>query len=350
MRTTLLAFALLTATACGSTAVTSTPNAPATGSDPKELEGFSALPAVMDSVDNPITSEKVSLGRTLFYETRLSRDQMLSCNSCHDLGSYGMDGKPNSTGFKGQHGGRNAPTVYNAAGQLAQFWDGRAASVEEQAKGPVLNPIEMASADAATVVATLSSIPEYPVAFKAAFPADADPVTFDNMAKAIAAFERKLVTPSRWDLYLAGDSAALSVDERAGFHTFVETGCANCHNGAFVGGQKYAKLGAKDAWPGVTDMGRSKITKNDSDKLKFKVPTLRNIEKTAPYLHDGSVATLDAAVDQMAMYQLGKQLSTAETASIVAWLRTLTGELPKELIEKPVMPKSGPQTPAPQTN
>lgn len=312
-----------------------------------KLTMFAPLPAVMESAANPITEEKVTLGRMLYYENRLSKAQEVSCNTCHLLDQYGVDGHPVSEGHMGKVGDRNAPTVYNAAGQFVQFWDGRAPNVEEQAKGPVMNPVEMAMPSEAYVLGVLKSIPDYVAAFKKAFPADKEAVTFNNMALAIGAFERKLVTPDRWDKFLKGDLSALSNEEKAGFNKFIEVGCPTCHIGPYVGGQMYQKTGLLKPWPNQKDQGRFRVTGQESDKMMFKVPQLRNIEKTGPYFHDGSVSALDQAVTMMADYQLGKQLQPEETASIVAWLKTLTGDLPAEFIKEPELPASGPKTPKP---
>ena len=204
---------------------------------------FKPLPDAVESQKNPITEAKVNLGRMLYYEPRLSKNQDISCNTCHDLAKYGVDGQPVSDGHKGQKGTRNAPTVYNAAGHFVQFWDGRAPDVEEQAKGPVMNPVEMAMSSDKAVVAVLKSMPEYVDAFKKAFPAEKDPVTFENTARAIGAFERRLMTPSRWDKFLKGDQAALSNAEKAGFNKFMEAGCQACHAGTYLGGEVYQKIG-----------------------------------------------------------------------------------------------------------
>jgi cytochrome c peroxidase len=311
------------------------------------LKIFKPLPAAMESPANPLTDAKIELGRILYYENRLSKSQQFSCNSCHLLDKYGVDNEPTSPGHKGLRGDRNSPTVYNAAGHFVQFWDGRAQDVEEQAKGPVLNPVEMAMPDEATVLATLNSMPEYPELFRRAFPGEADPVNYENFAKAVGAFERKLVTPSRWDKFLEGDTNALTPGEKAGFNTFSSAGCVSCHPGAYVGGTSYQKLGLKKSWPNQKDLGRHQVTKNSKDKMMFKVPSLRNVEKTAPYLHDGSVATLEATVSLMAEYQSGRKLSPAELASIVTWLNTLTGDLPMDYIRKPDLPASTEQTPRP---
>jgi cytochrome c peroxidase len=316
--------------------------------DPAKLEVFKALPAVMDSVGNPITEDKVNLGRMLYYDARLSRGQDVSCNSCHALDKYGVDDEALSTGFKGQKGARNSPSVYNAAGHFVQFWDGRAATVEEQAKGPILNPREMAMPGEKRVIAVLRSMPEYVEAFQKTFPGAKDPLTFDNVAQAIGAFERKLVTTSRWDKFLGGDQAALTDQEKAGLNTFLDTGCQACHSGAFLGGSVFQKMGAVKPYPDTRDLGRFDVTKEDADKQVFKVPSLRNVEKTAPYYHDGSVKTLDDAVAKMGDYQLGRSLSPAEVTSIISFLKTLTGDLPTEYIKAPTLPKSTATTPKPE--
>lgn len=319
---------------------------PASTIDTAKLSMYAPLP------DNVLTAgaaseDRIALGRMLYYDARLSKSQTVSCNSCHDLAKYGVDGQPTSEGYKGQHGDRNSPTVYNAAAHFVQFWDGRAPDVEAQAKGPVLNPVEMGLASDKQAVAVLKSIPEYVAAFGKAFPGEKDPVTFDNMAIAIGTFERKLVTPSRWDKFLKGDQAALTEAEKAGFNTYADTGCGTCHAGALLGGNLYQKVGVMNPYPDTSDPGRFKVTKSESDRMFFKVPSLRNIEKTGPYFHNGKVATLDQAVVQMADYQLGKKLNPEQTASIVTYLKALTGEIPADYIKQPELPKSTPKTPKP---
>ncbi len=316
--------------------------------DPSLLRMFRPLPTTMDSEKNPSTKERVDLGRMLYYEKRLSKNHDVSCNSCHALDKYGMDQTSVSSGHKGQKGNRNAPTVYNAAAHLAQFWDGRAADVEEQAKGPVLNPVEMAMPSGEGAVAVLKSMPAYVQAFQKAFPGEKGPVTFDNMSRAIAAFERRLMTPSRWDDFLQGNKTALSSAEKAGFLKFTEAGCQSCHMGVLVGGVMYQKLGLVEPWSDSSDLGRYQVTKQESDKLVFKVPSLRNIEKTAPYYHNGSVATLEQAVKLMGEHQLGRQLRDDEVQSIVTWLTALTGSIPSDYIKPPKLPESTAQTPKPE--
>lgn len=320
---------------------------PSAAVDPAKLKTFSPLPVSMTPKGGEITPEQVALGRMLYYDPRLSKNQKLSCNSCHDLSKYGVDNQPTSEGHKGQHGDRNSPSVYNAAGHFVQFWDGRARDVEEQAKGPVLNPVEMAMGSDKEVIALLKSIPEYPAAFKKAFPNDKEPLTYDNFGKAIGAFERGLVTPSRWDKFLAGDQTALTEAEKAGFNTFSAAGCATCHAGAYLGGNMFQKLGVAKPWTDTSDPGRAKVTKSEADQLMFKVPGLRNIDKTGPYLHNGKTATLPEVIAVMGEYQLGKPLTPSEIASIETFLKALTGDIPAEYIRQPELPKSGPKTPKP---
>jgi cytochrome c peroxidase len=294
------------------------------------------------------SASQVELGRMLFFETRLSKNHDLSCNSCHGLDTYGVDNKPVSDGHKGQKGARNSPTVYNAAHHIAQFWDGRAATLEEQAQGPIVNPVEMAMpVDGKRVEATLSSIPEYVKRFAEAFPGEKKAVSLANAGRALAAFERKLVTPSRFDKFLAGDASALTEQERRGLEAFVVTGCTACHNGTAVGGTSFQKFGLIEEFPDVKDTGRFEVTKNEEDRFKFRVPTLRNVEKTGPYFHDGSVSELGTAVRLMAKHQLGRTLTDAEAEDIVAFLKSLTGELPQSTIAAPALPPSTPRTPKP---
>lgn len=309
------------------------------------LPMFQPLPASVPAPDNEITAAKVDLGRMLYYENRISTGQKLSCNTCHQLDKYGQDNLPFSPGHEGKLGGRSSPTTYNAALHLAQFWDGREPTVEAQAKGPVLNPVEMGMPSADVVVKVLKSMPGYVEAFKAAFPGEADPITYDNFGKAVGAFERGLLTPSKWDKFLKGDKDALSAEEKKGFATFAKTGCVTCHNGAPVGGMMYQKLGLVKPWPGLKDNGRADVTKNDGEKAFFKVPSLRNITETGPYLHDGSVKTLDEMVKKMAEYQLGKTLTDEEAASIVTFLKALKGDIPADYIKEPKLPESTADTP-----
>lgn len=313
--------------------------------DPALLTAFAGYPSRFESPKNPITPEKIALGKMLYFETRLSKNQKISCASCHDLAKYGTDGEKTSPGHKGQRGGRNSPPSFNAAGHIAQFWDGRAADVEEQALKPITNPIEMALANEGTIVTVLASMPEYAEAFKKAFPTDKDAITTANVAKAIGAFERTLTSPSKVDAFIKGDTKALTEEEKAGFQKFLSVGCNTCHGGPTFGGTEYKKLGFAKPYPDVKDNGRFDVTKQEADKHVFKVPSLRNVEKTGPYLHDGSIATLPEVVKLMGTYQLGKDLNDADVASIVTFLKALTGEAPK--VDKPALPASTPKTPKP---
>lgn len=355
MRTFLQRFALvaLASTACSerSTEPPTPPLAPSAPApvaiDPDAWQFFAQLPEAYASEANPLTDEKIALGRMLYYETRLSRNHDVSCNSCHDLARYGVDNEPRSPGHKGQLGGRNSPTVYNAGDHIAQFWDGRAPDLEEQALGPILNILEMAMPNERHVLRTLASIPEYRERFAAAFPGERDPITYANVGRAIAAFERKLVTPGRFDRFLAGDHSALTDDEQRGFGLFYGIGCTTCHNSAAVGGKSFQKLGLINPYPDQRDLGRFAVTGLEQDKMVFRVPSLRNVAETAPYFMHGELATLDETVRTMAWHQLGKQLTDEEARLIVAFLRSLTGELPADYIAKPELPPSTARTPKP---
>ncbi|MBK7952134.1 MAG: cytochrome-c peroxidase [Deltaproteobacteria bacterium] len=309
------------------------------------------LPTSAPNPENEGTQAKIDLGRMLYYDTRLSKNHDLSCNSCHQLDKFGVDNEPTSPGHKGARGDRNSPTVYNAALHIAQFWDGRAADVEAQAKGPVLNPVEMAMPSDVSVEAILDSIPGYASLFAAAFPGEADPITYDNMARAIGAFERNLMTPGRLDAFMGGDLAALSEQERRGLETFFAVGCNSCHTGPALGGQLYRKLGfvfayyeAKDE---TKDPGREKVTADPADRHVFKVPSLRNVAKTGPWFHDGSITSLEEAVRLMGYHQVGLTLEPAQIADLVAFLGALTGEVDAAYVAKPTLPESGPNTPKP---
>lgn len=297
---------------------------------------FGVLPAEAVSAENPVTPEKIELGRRLYFEPRISISRKLSCNSCHGLATFGVDNEPTSVGHDGQRGARNSPTVYNAALHFAQFWDGRAPNVEEQAKGPVLNPVEMGMPSPEVVNERLAEIPGYAPLFAAAFPGEQDPITYDNFAKAVGAFERRLVTPSRFDEFLGGRADALTDAEVAGLAKFMDTGCPTCHMTATIGGQMYQKLGLVHPYESK-DLGRYDVTKKDADKYFFKVPSLRNVEKTGPWFHDGSVTTLSQAIDLMAWHQLGKKLEPADVQSIETFLKSLTGAPDPDYIAEPAL-------------
>ena len=300
--------------------------------------------------NNDITPAKIDLGRQLFFEPRLSKSQVISCNSCHNLSTGGVDAGPVSIGHGWEKGPRRAPTVLNAVYNIAQFWDGRAPDLKAQAKGPVQAAGEMANTSA-NAEKMMQSIPAYVSAFHAAFPGEANPVTFDNMAKAIEAFEATLTTPNaRFDKFLKGDDTALNDTEKKGLRLFIDKGCSNCHNGVNVGGNAYFPFGvAQKPGPEIisqTDKGRSKITGKPEDDFVFRVAPLRNVALHPPYFHSGVAWTLEDAVGIMAKYQLGQTLSADETAAIVAYLNTLTGDQPK--VQYPVMGASTKDTPRPQ--
>ncbi len=309
----------------------------------KAKASFSPITEPVDNPDNPITKEKVILGQTLYFDKRLSKDETLSCNSCHDLQTYGVDNEATSGGVGGQKGERNSPTVLNAAYHFSQFWDGRAKDVEEQAGGPILNPVEMAMPDQEAVLKRLQAVEGYRKLFAAAFPGEEQPVNYINLQKAIGAFERKLITPSRFDEYLKGNTEALTTDEKRGLQTFMDVGCTACHSGTVLGGQMYQKFGlAGNYWDFTqssrVDNGRYLVTKSESDKFIFKVPSLRNIEKTHPFFHDGSVTDLGEAVKIIAKLQLNRDLTEDEVKDIVTFLKTLTGTVPAEFTRAPEMP------------
>jgi len=307
-------------------------------------KAFGELPDLAASESNPVTPEKIVLGRMLYFDTRLSKNHDISCNSCHDLAAFGVDGEPTSPGHKGQRGNRNSPTVYNAALHIAEFWDGRAPDVEAQAKGPVLNPVEMAMPSEEAVVAVLTSIPGYAPLFAAAFPDDAEPITYDNMARAIGAFERRLITADRLDAFVSGQDAALSDEQLAGLQEFLDVGCVTCHSGPTIGGGIYRKLGLVKPYP-VDDPGRFTVTGNEADRFVFKVPSLRNVAMTWPYFHNGSIAALQEVIGVMARHQLGIELSHEQIERIETFLGALTGTVDPEYIAVPELPESGPDTP-----
>jgi cytochrome c peroxidase len=323
-----------------------TPDPQAVALAEKAAALFGPLPDSAPNPNNVETEAKIDLGRMLYYDPRLSKNHDIACNSCHPLDRYGADGEKTSPGDRGQRGTRNSPTVFNAALHVAQFWDGREPDVEAQAKGPVLNPVEMASPSPEHVVEVLASMPGYVEAFKAAFPDDAQPVSYDNMARAIGAFERNLMTPGRFDAFMEGDPTALTADEQRGLETFISVGCNSCHMGPTVGGTLYRKLGF--VFPYETeDPGREKITGDPADLHVFKVPSLRNVAKTAPYFHDGSIPTLEEVVPLMGYHQIGVKLDPAQVADIVTFLDSLTGEIDEDYIAKPTLPADGPTTPKP---
>lgn len=310
---------------------------------------FEPIPDHVPEVDGrAVTPERIELGRMLYFEPRLSRSHFISCNSCHAIGTGGADNVPSSIGHGWQKGPRNAPTTLNAVFNVAQFWDGRAADLREQATGPVEASVEMNNTPE-RVVATLRSIPEYVEAFSKAFPDAADPVTYENMAIAIEAFEATLLTPnSRFDQFLRGEDS-LTDDELEGLSLFMTKGCPTCHRGVNLGGQDYFPFGVA-ARPGAevlpeTDKGRFVVTQTPSDEYVFRASPLRNVELTAPYFHSGQVWDLVEAVQIMGSAQLGQTLEDDEAQRIADFLRTLTGEQPR--VEYPILPPSTLDTPRP---
>jgi cytochrome c peroxidase len=285
---------------------------------------FKQLPDKMPGSEKD-TPAMIRLGRRLYNEERISINNTQSCNSCHRLDGNlaGVDNEPTSPGAEGKRGGRNSPTTLNAGLHIAQFWDGRAPDLVAQAKGPVLNPIEMGMPDEATVLQRLKEA-GYEEPFKRVFPDSAQPLTYDNYAAAVAAFERTLITRDRFDDFLGGQQNALTEPEKKGLAEFLKAGCANCHQGALLGGDRFEKMGEANAYADKADLGRFDVTKKEEDKYVFKVPSLRNIALTAPYFHDGKAATLSDAVSQMAWLQVDEKLSDAQVAGIVAFLGSLS--------------------------
>ncbi len=335
-------------------AATATATTAATPAEPlmaTARELFKVIPdAAPDLPGNAATPEKVALGKMLYFDPRLAASHAISCSSCHNLGLGGTDNEETSIGHRWQRGDRNAPTVLNAVFNTAQFWDGRAADLEAQAGGPMVNPVEMASPEV-HVPEQLRGIPGYREAFARAFPGDADPVTLANAQKAIAVFEAGLLTPDApFDRYLKGDAAALSAEQKEGLSVFVDKGCIRCHNGINIGGGMYAKFGvfaspgAKLLPPG--DKGRFTVTKAEGDQYSFKVPTLRNITLTAPYFHTGTVWDLRQAVAVMGDAQLGSTLSEPEIDKLTAFMGSLTGKQPE--VTMPILPPSVATTPRPK--
>jgi cytochrome c peroxidase len=293
----------------------------------------------------PKNENMVELGKMLFFDPRLSKSGFISCNSCHNLSMGGSDNLPTSIGHKWHQGPISAPTVLNSSMNLAQFWDGRAKDLKDQAGGPIANPGEMGFSHA-LAVDVLRSIPEYRARFKQLF--GGDKIDIGMVTDAIAAFEETLVTPdSRFDKWLKGDKTALSQPELEGYKLFKEKGCVSCHNGPAVGGGSYQKMGVHEPYKTTSKAeGRFSVTGKESDRFLFKVPTLRNVELTYPYFHDGAAPTLEEAVDTMGRLQLGHKFTKDENAKIVAFLKTLTGKQPD--IKMPILPPSTNETPRPK--
>ncbi len=322
---------------------------------------FKALPLkVPVPADNPMTPAKIELGKKLYFDPRLSIDGTISCNSCHNVMSDGADGRPVGVGVRGQRGGRGSPTVWNSAFNTVQFWDGRAASLEEQAKGPITNPIEMGMPTHALAVERLKEIPGYVEEFKKVFPKEKDSLTIDNVAKAIATYERTLITPnSPFDKYVRGNKKAMTAQQIRGMKLVDEIGCTSCHTGDNFSGDGF-KMGEGHYQPFpqipgskydkmydlTSDLGRFDVTKNAEHKNHWRVPTWRNVALTAPYFHNGKVKTLDEAVRVMAKAQLDADLKDDQVNDIVAFLHALTGEFPKQSM--PVLPPTMGKTHTPE--
>lgn len=315
------------------------------------LAGGGAALGAPDEPIQPIEPAKIAnpalveLGKKLYFDPRLSKSGFISCNSCHNLSMGGTDNLKTSIGHNWQKGPINAPTVLNSSLNVAQFWDGRALTLQDQAGGPIANPGEMAFTHSLAIT-LLESMPGYVNEFKAVF--GGEKITIAEVTKAIAAFEETLVTPNaRFDKWLKGDKKALTAEEVAGYELFKDSGCTACHNGAAAGGNTFQKMGVFEPYKSTSPAeGRVAVTKEEADRFNFKVPTLRNVEMTYPYFHDGEAATLTQAVDTMGRIQLGRKFTDGENAKIVAFLKTLTGDQPD--FKLPILPPSTDRTPPPK--
>ena len=311
---------------------------------------FKPIPkTVAEMKGKSFTPQKMELGKMLYFEPRLSSSALISCNTCHNVGMGGADFQETSIGHRWQKGPRNAPTVLNSVFNIAQFWDGRAEDLKQQAKGPLQASVEMNNTPE-LAIKTLKSMPEYVALFKKAFPGQADPVTFDNMAEAIEAFEATLLTPdSPFDRYLEGNKDALNEAQKEGLKLFMDKGCVTCHGGINMGGEAYFPFGLVEKPKAeiiAGDTGRYKITHSKSDEYVFKAPSLRNIDLTLPYFHSGKVWDLKEAMKVMGVAQLGAMLTDEEADKIGSFLRTTTGVQPK--VEYPILPAPTEQTPKPK--
>lgn len=312
------------------------PDAPAALSPKSLREQASALFGALVVPPAPAGADRarIELGRRLFFEPLVSADGTVSCATCHTLENWGSDGLAKSVGFMNRENARNAPTVINAAGQLAQHWRGDRTSLEDQAERSVTGMASFGNETPEAVMDRLRDA-DYEPDFKAAFPDDTAPLVIKRFAEAVGAYERTLIAPSRFDDFLSGNDAALTRDELQGLSDFVDTGCAGCHGGPLLGGQSLKKFGVTRDYPELThsakpDAGRFDVTQQEADRNVFKVPVLRNVEHTGPYFHDGSVAELDSAVRVMGEAQLGRQLADGAVASIVTFLRTLSAPVPAQ--------------------
>ena len=306
---------------------------------------FGPLPASMPSPDNPITPEKVKLGNLLFWEPRISSDGAVSCVKCHPLGLFAADGLKKAVGNHCKENPRNSPTILNAAAQISSHWIGNRTNVEDQAKQALIGPPSFGMPTYESVEKILKNMPGYVTLFHEAFPKDKDPVTSDNFARAVGAFERTLMTPSPFDNFMNGKAAALSGQQKRGLQTFLDTGCMTCHYSPYLGGQMYQKFGVFQPYWNLTksqpvDEGRFAVTKNEADKYVFKVPILRNVAATPPFFHDGSVDRLEEAVTIMAKLQLARDLTKEQAADITAFLGSLTGNVPASVLMVPLLPRA----------
>lgn len=304
---------------------------------------FGPLPASMPSADNPITPEKVRLGDMLFFESRISVDGTVSCAKCHPPGLYAADGLRKAIGNHCKENPRNSPTILNAADQISAHWIGNRTSVEDQARQALTGPPAFGMPNNESVEKVLKGMKEYVALFKAAFPQDKDPVTVENFAKAVGAYERTLMTPAPFDDFMQGNAGALSEQQKRGLRAFMDTGCLTCHFSPYLGGKLYQKFGVFEPYQKYTksaqvDEGRYAVTKNESDRFLFKVPVLRNVAMTPPYFHDGSVDRLVDAITIMAKVQLARDLTTGQADDIAAFLHALTGKLPESLARVPALP------------
>ena len=327
--------AALALASCGGTDTAGDDGARPAGTRPEGVSPlFAVLPdTVPEPADNPGTQERIDLGHQLFFEPKLSRSGTISCNTCHVVGAAGVDARDVAMGEGARTGPRNSPTVFNAAFLGAQFWDGRAPTLEEQAKGPIQAHVEMDLTPEEAVERLRET--GYEDYFRRAFPGENDPLTFDNLARAIAAFERTLLTPGApFDRYLEGDTTALTAQQKEGLAIFQSAGCIGCHNGVMLGGSGYAAFSHVE---GGDDIGRAAVTGRDEDRYVFRIAPLRNVALTAPYFHDGSATTLHDAVSVMGQAQLGRRFDEREVDAIVAYLESLTGEFP--LIAHPRLPR-----------
>lgn len=286
-------------------------------------ENFKPLPTSIIDVEQK--RDLIILGQKLYFEKKLSVNNSMSCNTCHNLETFGVDNEPTSPGHEKKRGDRNSPTVLNAALHASQFWDGREPDVEAQALGPILNPVEMGMPSEKAVMDKLREDQEYVELFAKAFPGTSKSMKYVNVGKAIGAFERTLLTPSRFDDYLKGDVHALSEKERRGLNQFVQVGCTSCHAGVVLGGDSFQKIGAINEYK-TQDKGRYNVTKDKDDMFFFKVPSLRNVVHTGPYFHDGSIKTLDEAIRLMGHHQLDVKLSEEQLEEIKAFLASTTGK------------------------